>query len=125
MIERGPEWLLAVWASLVWFITANIEASVGVLVAAFGGALWSSMRADKSLFRAVWRILAGVAVGLACAKLLVEFVDLRDAPNSRAAVAFLAALFSEQIVGAVDRALRRGDLLKTLINALPWSGKRN
>lgn len=124
MNERAQEWALAIWASLIWFVTANIEALPGVWVAAFGGALYSAMRVDKTIWRAMLHIAAGIAIGIAISKLIVEVIALRDPVSSRVAVAFLSALFAEQIVSAIDRGFRQGDILKSLLAALPWAPRK-
>lgn len=117
------EWASAIWIGTVWFITANIEALPGVWVAAFGGGLLSAMQTDKQLGRLIVHLVLGVAVGIAFSKLLVEFVKLNDPSSSRVAVSFLTSFFAERIVGSIDRALSKGDIISRLTEIFRRPGK--
>lgn len=124
MTDKLPEWFSAAWVALIWFITANIEALPGVWVAAFGGGLLSAMQVDKSVGRLLIHLAVGIFIGISFSKLAVEFVKLNDPQSSRVAVAFLASLFAERLVGSIDRTLSKGDIFTSLAKLLPWGKKQ-
>lgn len=119
-LDNWTSWIGALWVGLVWFVTTNIEASAGVWVSALGGAAYGAFRTDKSLPVMVVNCALGVFIGIAFAKLAVEFINFRDMSSSKVAIAFLAALLSEQLVDFLRRTLSTADLLKTVSSLLPW-----
>jgi hypothetical protein len=102
------------------FMAANVEPQAGVWLAACGGALLSMMTGgDRGVGRMLTHVCLGAAVGLFVSQLAVEFIRL-SSPNTKVAIAFFAALFSEKIIVLIDSGLTANGLAAALDRLLPW-----
>ncbi len=111
MIDRVPDWFIAMWTALSFWIATNIEPSQGVLAAAFFGSMLSFMTGtDRGAAKGFLHIALGCGVGVFGSQVVAELVSLRI-PNFRVGFAFFLALFAEKVIASG----RAGTLLESLV----------
>jgi hypothetical protein len=111
-LAHAPDWFIALWTALAFFVASNIEPMPGVWVAAFFGSSLSTMTGrDRKFTIAAVHFVSGLVVGVFASQIIREVITLHT-PLSRVGFAFFAALFAEKLVAGISN----GELFKALLS---------